>query len=211
MKPAGMKMKTRISHRPPPAPRGFSLVEMMLVMTIVAILLALGATGLRTTWRSQQIYTSATNFMQACSLARSTAIRHNRPIQVRIYRFQDGDLTGATPQYRAFQVVGVQPGADQDKFYAINELQKFEGTTVMSKFSEYSSIVVGDTMLGASDTYSYVAVEFRPDGTTNLETNPGAPWTVTLLNDWGSDTQSRLPKDARTMVISPDTGAVSLF
>lgn len=204
-------MKRHFHLRPPSAPRGFSLVEMMLVMAIAAILLGLGATGLRTTWRSQQIYTSATNFMQACSLARSTAVRHNHPIQVRIYRFQDGDLTGTTPQYRAFQVVGVSPGADQDQFYAINELQKFEGTTVMSKFSQYSSIVVGDTVLGTSETYSYVAIEFRPDGTTNLETNPAIPWTITLLNDWGSDKQDKLPKDARTMVISPDTGAVSLF
>ena len=191
--------------------RGFSLVETLLVMAVVVILLALGANGLRTTWRSQQIYTSATNFMQACSLARSTAIRHNHPIQVRIYRFQDGDLTGTTPQYRAFQVVGVNAGTDQDQFYSVNELQKFEGTTVMSKFPQYSSIVVGDTKLGDSDNYSYVVIEFRPDGTTNLETNPKQPWTITLLSDWGSDKEDKLPKDARTLVISPDTGTVSLF
>lgn len=184
---------------------------MLLVIAVVVTLLGLGATGLRTTWRSQQIYSSATNLMQACSLARTTAIRQNHPIQVRIYRFQDGDLSGTTPQYRAFQVVGVNPGADQDQFYAVSELQKFEGTTVMSKFSQYSSIVLGDTMLGSSDNYSYVVIEYRPDGTTNLETNPKQPWSITLLNDWGSDKEDKLPKDARTLVISPDTGAVSLF
>ena len=191
--------------------RGFSLVEMLFVMAIVSLLLALGASGLRTTWRSQQIYTSATNLMQACSLARSTAIRHQHPIQLRIYRFQDGDITGTTPQYRAFQVVGVNAGVDQDQFYSVNELQKFEGTTVMSKFPQYSSIVVGETKLGDTDDYSYVAIEFRADGSTNLETNPSTPWTITLLNDWGSDKQDSPPKDARTLVISPDTGTVSLF
>lgn len=193
------------------APSGFSLVEMLLVMGVVAILLAAAGTGLKTTWRSQQIYASASNLMQAFSLAQSTAIRHNRPVQVRIYKFQDGDITSPDPQFRAFQVTGVNAAASGDQFYQISELQKFESTIVMSKFPEYSSIVSSEAVLPSGDSYSYVAVEFRPDGSTNLETNPAQPWTITLLSDWGSDDKTKLPKDARTLVISPDTGAVSLF
>ena len=53
--------------------------------------------------------------------------------------------------------------------------------------------------------------EPRPDGPTNLETNPAEPWTITLLSDWASKNKSQLPKDARPVVISPDTRAVSLL
>ena len=190
---------------------GFSLVEMLLVAAVVSILLGLAANGMKTTWRSQQVYASAASLMQAFSLAQSTAIRHNRPVQVRIYKFQDGDITSKDPQFRAFQVVGVNPSVSGDQFYLISELQKFESTIVMSRYSEYSSIVAGETVLASEDSYSYVAIEFRPDGSTNLETNPALPWTITLLSDWGSDDKSKLPKDARTLVISADTGAVSLF
>ena len=85
--------------------------------------------------------------MQAFSLAQSTAIRQNRPVQVRIYKFQDGDLTSPDPQFRAFQVTGVKAAATGDQFYQISELQKFESTIVMSKFPEYSSIVASETVL----------------------------------------------------------------
>ena len=190
---------------------GFSLVEMLLVAAVITILLGLAGSGMKTTWRSQQIFASASNLMQAFSLAQSTAIRQNRPVQVRIYKFQDGDITSKDPQFRAFQIVGVNPAATGDQFYQVSELQKFESTIVMSKFPEYSSIVASETVLPSGDSYSYVAVEFRPDGSTNLETNPAQPWTITLLTDWGSDDKSKLPKDARTLVISADTGAVSLF
>ncbi|MBX7208127.1 MAG: Verru_Chthon cassette protein D [Verrucomicrobiaceae bacterium] len=204
-------MTTPRANFRPAARGGFSLMEMLVIMAIATMLITLAANGLRTTWRSQQIYTSATSLMQALSLARSNAMRFNCPTQLRIYRFQDGDITTAEPQYRAYQVVSVTPGASQDQFHIVTELQRLEGTTVMSKFSQYSSIVASDTPLPGDSMYSYVVVEFRPDGSTNLETNPSQPWTMTLLSDWGADKQGPLPKDARTLVIAPETGAVSLY
>lgn len=191
--------------------RGYTLVEMIVVMALAVLLIALAANGMKSTWRSQQIYATASDLMQAFSTARSTAIRRNSPVQVRIYKFQDGDLTTSDPQFRAYQITGVVPSAGGDQFFQITELKKFESTIVMSRFPAFSSIVSSETKLPKGDQYSYVAVEFRPDGSTNLEPDPAQPWTLTLLSDWGSDDQSRLPKDARTLVISPDTGSVALF
>lgn len=186
-------------------------MEMLVVMFLAIILIGMAANGMKTTWRAQQVYASASNLIQAFSLARSTAIRQNCPVQVRIYKFQDDDILSEDPQFRAFQVTGVKPSPSGDSFFQVADLQKFESTIVMSRFSKYSSIVSSETVLPSGDSYSYVAVEFRPDGSTNLETNPSEPWTITLLPDWGSDDQSSLPKDARTLVISPDTGTVSLL
>lgn len=207
-----MKIEKTDPGKKPRLAAAFTLVETMVVMALVTILLGLAANGMKTTWRSQQIAASAAGLMQAFSLAQSTAIRNNAPIQVRIYKFQDGDLTTTDPQFRAWQITGVNAAAQGDQFYQISELQRFESTIVMSKFPEYSSVVSGETVLmPGDDKYSYVAIEFRPDGSTNLETNPDQPWTITLLSDWGSDDKSKLPKDARTLIISPDTGAVSLY
>lgn len=196
---------------------GFSLVEILLVATVVALLLAAAGYGLKSTWRSQQIAGSAASLAQAFAFAQTTAIKQNRPVQVRIYKFQDGDLATDAVHFRAYQLVAVDPdpaGGD-DKLTLLTELQKFEGTTVMSKEKDYSSILATETIMSGGsnpggESLSYVAVEFRPDGSTDLESEPSDPWTLTLLSDFYAEGSAELPKDARTLIINPDTGMVSV-
>lgn len=193
---------------------GFSLVEMIAVMGIVAMLIAAAGFGLKNTWRSQQIAATGSSLMQAFSLAQSTALKYSRPVQVRIYRYPDEETIGGQAHFRAFQVTGVLPGASGDRAWQITEVQKFESGVVMSKAPGFSSIVVGETVLtgadGSDSAFSYIPIEFRPDGSTNLETNPATPWTITLVSDLHAEETSRLPKDARTLLISPDTGMVKM-
>ncbi len=187
---------------------GFSLVEMIAVMGIMAMLIAAAGFGLKNTWRSQQIAATGASLMQAFSLAQSTAFKYNRPVQVRIYRYPDEGNIDGLAQFRAFQVTGVLPDASGDKTLQITEVQKFEYGVVMSKAPGFSSIVAGETVLSGAN--SYIPIEFRPDGSTNLETNPSAPWTITLVSDLHAEESHRLPKDARTLLISPDTGMVKM-
>lgn len=202
------------SFRPSPwpsRPSGFSLVEILVVMAVAAMIISVAGFGLKNSWRSQQVAASAASLVQGFSLARTTAMRENRPVQVRIYKFQDGDLATAEPHYRAWQLIGLNPGLTGDALNIITELQRFEGTTVMSPHKQFSSLIVGQTGLPTDETYQYVAVEFRPNGSTQLEVDPDQPWTITLLNEVDATSNTELPKDARTLVITPETGMTSIY
>ena len=58
--------------------------------------------------------------------------------------------------------------------------------------------------------YEYIAVEFRPNGSTNLPRDT-VPQTLTLIPVIASDYPSQTPKDYQVIRIQPETGAVRLY
>lgn len=63
-----------------PRARGFSLLELMVVVTLVAILALLAAPSMAEWTRNQRIRGGAENLIQGLQLAREEAIRRNRPV-----------------------------------------------------------------------------------------------------------------------------------
>jgi type IV fimbrial biogenesis protein FimT len=76
-------MNTRIKHE------GFTLIELMITVALVAILLALSAPYFRETITSNKIGAEANNLKASLNLARSTAARLNQPVTV--CKSADGD------------------------------------------------------------------------------------------------------------------------
>lgn len=62
--------------------RGFSLVELLTVLAVVAILLALGVPGFQPLLRNQRLSTSVNGFVGAIHLARSEAIRRGSRVDL---------------------------------------------------------------------------------------------------------------------------------
>jgi type IV fimbrial biogenesis protein FimT len=62
------------------ASKGFTLVEVMVVLAILAILLGIGMPGYRTLIAQQRVKTTATDLHSALALARSEAIKRNRMV-----------------------------------------------------------------------------------------------------------------------------------
>lgn len=61
--------------------RGFSLIELMVAVSIIGILLALGAPRFAAYLRNVKLRTSAEAFMTGVQLARSEAVRINAPVE----------------------------------------------------------------------------------------------------------------------------------
>lgn len=61
---------------------GFTLIELMITIALVAILLALGAPYFRETITSNKVVTEANNLMASFNLARANAARLNQPVTV---------------------------------------------------------------------------------------------------------------------------------
>ena len=62
--------------------RGFTVVEMLMTVTLLAVLVALGAPNLRNLMISQKVKTAASDLHLSLSLARSEAIKRNAAVDI---------------------------------------------------------------------------------------------------------------------------------
>ena len=60
--------------------RGFTLIELMVVMVIAAIMLGIGVPSMREFMASQRVKNTAFDFAAALLLARSEAVKRNTPV-----------------------------------------------------------------------------------------------------------------------------------
>lgn len=202
-------------------PRGFSLVEMLFVLTIISILIAVAGTGAKKSWESQEIKASALRLSHDIALASQTAMKLNRPVHLMFFKFYDTDLVAEQPQYRAYQIMSVEPTGQPRPVF---EVQRLEGTTLISSSRRFSSALGAPQALaggmnfnagggggGGSDTYEFTSIEFRPDGSTNLDPDEKEPWTITLIPVRYADRTGELPREFRTLVITPENGSVRMY
>ena len=199
----------------PRARDGFSLLEMFVTITILVVLLAI-ATSMSNSWRSQQVLAAATRLAQDLQLARSLAMKRGHPVELRLYSNQDYSLTTPTPQYKTWQIVGYD--SREERITKLGELQRFDSTVIMSRFATLSSVTTNERPLDLTrdPAPSFLPtrvsiIEFRPDGSTSQDPDPGQVWTITLLTDGFADETHNLPPDFRTLVITAENGNVIVY
>lgn len=103
-------MKTHISRRLRGA---FSLIELTVVMSIIAIAVALAVPAASTVIRGSYLTQGSQLAADQFALGRQMALTNNRPVEMRFYKFADleapGEVAGdkATWKYRAVQLFDV--------------------------------------------------------------------------------------------------------
>ncbi len=167
----------------------FSLIELLTVMAIFAILTAATLPALRGTLDGYNISGAADLAGAEIALARQTAISRNLPVEVRIYKHDDG--TGEAWRALGLVIPASASGAAADEWIAKGKV--LPGNILFADSGDFSTIVSEATAgaaavprLGteASDapgfikSKEYVAFRFQPDGSTNLPSDQA--WCVTL-------------------------------
>jgi uncharacterized protein (TIGR02596 family) len=212
-------------RRASPRRAGYSLVEMLMVLAIMTVLFAVAARGAKKSWEGQEIKASALKLAGDISLASMTAVKLNRPVQIRFYKYNDPQVAAASPQFHAYQLLVEARASTVARWDPLYEIQDLEGTTLMSTNPIYSTLLdrpqrpnqqdaaLMGGIYSAMEGLEYTAVEFRPDGSTNLaDRSDNRPWTVTLVPArTADDPQGELPPYFQTLAVVPDTGAVRIF
>jgi len=228
-------MQTRFNRRS----RAFSLIEMMVVLTVVAILMAFAAPNLFSLISSSTLSGEGTVIQNQMTLAQQTAISKSADVEVRFFKFADEASAQLDEAFRAFQLYQYQPDGDMvpiSEFFRIRPPVAIheELSTLVQASTGYSAEEAklgfsspryesGDTdnpvPITRTDTEvaPYVAFRFRPDGSTDLPyraqgsgVGRNDTWYLTLVQ--GEEAlQSQSPDNYTCLQVNPYNGKISVF
>ncbi|MDB6073531.1 MAG: Verru Chthon cassette protein [Verrucomicrobiaceae bacterium] len=217
-----------LSCYPLPCRAGYTLVEMLFVLSLMIMLFVVAANGAKKSWQSQELKASAIHLSHDLALASQTAQKLNKPVVVRLYKYYSTSIASDQPHLHAYQLFVHSPtpatgqsnanaaAVPKSPYKPLFEVQTLEGTSLISENSRFTTIIDHlppsqglDQNVGIGN-YQYVAIEFHPDGSTNLPGNKG-PMTITFIPARAADTFGELPKEFYTLVIHPENGTVTMY
>ena len=195
----------------------FTLLELLLVVAILGIIGAFVLPTANTILRGGKLNQASQTVVDRLSLARQSAIAQNRPVEVRFYRYKDPESPASSNSFRALQAFLV---VKANQLNAMEKTQMLPSSVIIDSSPTLSSILdsskrtlvtTGTTSIPRVGTnYSYIAVRFRPDGSTDLGPTTG-PWFLTLHGESDKDGLTAPPPNFVTIAIDPVNGALSFF
>lgn len=208
---------------------GFSLVEMLIVLTVLGILFAVAAPNLFTLMQASSLSSEGSLIRNKLTQAQQMALSKNTDVEVRFYRMADPGAAELEEEFRAFQFFQYN---DRGKLVPVSNFFRIKPPVLISE--QYSTLLqpgsnrdsagreygfvapsegVDDVPVGNSvETTEYVSFRFRPDGSTDLPGRTGSDdtWYLTLLQGGGQQ-GGGMPTNFYTVQVDPFNGRVSVF
>ena len=211
-----------------PLNSGFSLVEMLIVLTVLGILFAVAAPNLFTLMQASTLSSEGSLIRNKLTQAQQIALSKNTDVEVRFYKMADPGSAELTEEFRAFQFFQFDEKGQLEpvsKFFRIKPpvvISEAHSTLLNpssnsdSEGKEYGfvspekgrfPIPVGEEIQDAE----YVSFRFRPDGSTDLPGRTGSDdtWYVTLLQ--GGNGGSDLPANFYIVQVDSFNGRIGVF
>jgi len=206
--------------------RGFSLIEMLVVIAIISIVGFLTIPSLLSVMRGSELTEGAQMVLSEMELDRQAALAQNRFIEVRFYRVAMAGMPGetvgnpATGKYRAMQSFAFDTSGHAT---AISKIRWLPGSIIMDSNNTLSTLLAGPQLKtwtaldpqvplpGVGTAYVACAFQFQPNGSTNLTPVIGQQWYVTIHDGLKGDNLASLPSNFFTFQIDPLNGHVQNY
>ncbi len=217
----------RSAHKRPTSSQGFTLIEMMVVVAMIALIVAATAPMVFSTLISTRLTSAGETLAGQISLAHQMAVSRNQTVEVRFYQYEDPESPGSKPAYRAVAIMkasGLGAASNKEQVQLTDTFYLPSGI-VIGDSSQMSPLLSGgysplqpdsERIVKRSKTARYKAVEIRPDGTTNIELMMGNTYKpnrsyFTLGEEHVLEGSESIPKNFFAVQIDPTTCRTTTF
>jgi uncharacterized protein (TIGR02596 family) len=187
----------------------FSLVEMLVVLTVIAVLVFLAMEGYSATMRAYAVTTGADMISDALTEARTSATSQNTMVEVRIYDIPP--QSGGAPVYDALQLHWLNTNGTTPP---VAEAVVLSPWVAIDATAAYSPLIASNPQTAkpdASDTRLNAQTRvfhYLPDGTTDL--NPATNWFMTVRVASQSN-PADFPSNWASIRVDPATGRPQIY
>lgn len=200
--------------------RAFSLLELLIVMTIIVIMASLMGPTLNSALRGTALTQATDKVLGVLSIAHQTAITKAQTVEVRFYSYTNSETPGDTGQGHAVQAFTVD---DNGIATPLMKAQVLPNTVVISASTNLSTLMAltnssapaAYAIPRVGNNYSCSSFQYYRSGSTSLASSSQATavWGITVVNmiDMMGANASTLPVNYATVVIDPFNGSLKTY
>lgn len=209
--------------------RGFSLIELMVVLGLIGLLMAFAAPNMLSLMTSNSLTGEGVFLENQLTLAQQTATAMSADVEVRFFRTADENSAQLESAYRAYQLFQYNERGQMESISNVFRIRSpivlsealsplltpGLGSDAQSRRFGFSSPREGSIAVSAfgNEMTPYVSFRFRPDGSTDLPSRSGEgadTWYLTLVQGEGAANDQN-PDNFVCLQVNPYNGKVTQY